>query len=297
MEEEVELLYKATLLEKQGDKYITNFFILDKDCKMEIYNTLRSGAKERSNLLKEFIEENLPHIRKLGIAGNHINDNAIRWWLIPYLIDFLVDSIGNGKNIYNPPVRANGETWGFVGYEIVDLPEEVGMGHHGSGNGKNEIWAYKYYSLWDQVGDPKYEETILMCDCIRNNYNIPSLSENDKRIWKGIDGKYAHLSDEGKMIPDVLVFTAENLDKIHQLFKEHKNYEKLFQNTMDSYKKVEDIFKKYNHKVLHDNIGYNVRMELCAMRMMSIHDLIEDNFLKIPEDTRKSTLGMGIFLK
>ena len=29
MEEEVELLYKATLLEKQGNRYITNFFILD----------------------------------------------------------------------------------------------------------------------------------------------------------------------------------------------------------------------------------------------------------------------------
>ncbi len=32
IEEEVEILRRATLLEKQGNKYITNFFILDKDC-------------------------------------------------------------------------------------------------------------------------------------------------------------------------------------------------------------------------------------------------------------------------
>ena len=36
MEEEVNILHHATLLEKQGDKYITNFFILDKDCRIEV---------------------------------------------------------------------------------------------------------------------------------------------------------------------------------------------------------------------------------------------------------------------
>ena len=45
MEEEVEILYKATLLEKQGNKYITNFFILDKACRTEIYHALRKTSK------------------------------------------------------------------------------------------------------------------------------------------------------------------------------------------------------------------------------------------------------------
>ena len=300
MEEEVELLYKATLLEKQGNRYITNFFILDKDCRIEVYNALRSGAKERSRLLKEFIEENLPDIRNLGIAGDHISDNAIRWWLIPNLIDFLIDSFGDRENFCNPSVRANGETWGFVGYELVDLPEKIMMSHNGSGSGENQFWAYKYLeyqSKLEQYDEPGYEETLLMCDCVRNGYDIPSLSENDKRIWKNIDGKFAHLSDEGKIIPDILVFENGNLEKIHQIFQEHKNYKLLIQNTTDAYKKVEEIFKKHNNKILHDNIGYNVIMELCAMRMMSIHDLADDNFLQFPEDKSKSTLGMWLSLK
>ena len=40
-----------------------------------------------------------------------------------------------------------------------------------------------------------------------------------------------------------------------------------------------------------------VRMELYAMRMMAIHDLVDENILKLPEDTSKSSLGMHIILK
>ena len=63
------------------------------------------------------------------------------------------------------------------------------------------------------------------------------------------------------------------------------------------YEKVGEIFKEYSHQVLHDNIGYNIRMELYAMRMMAIHDLVEENILKLPEDTNKSSLGMHIILE
>ena len=143
MEEEVEILHKATLLENQGDKYITNFFILDRDCQMEIYNALRQGAKERSRLIGEFMDDRIADIRNLGIAGDHIDDNTIRWWLVPHLVDRLIEtSVKSKSNVYEPPVRANGETWGFVGYETFEYPEELGMGQNGTGNGDNMFWVY-----------------------------------------------------------------------------------------------------------------------------------------------------------
>ena len=43
-----------------------------------------------------------------------------------------------------------------------------------------------------------------------------------------------------------------------------------------AYEKVEEIFKKYSHSVLHNHIGYNIRMELYAARMMAIHDFVEE---------------------
>ena len=298
MEEEVKILHHATLLEKQGDQYITNFFILDKDCRIEVYHALRKTAKERSRLIREFMDDRMTDIRAMGIAGDHMDDNTIRWWLIPALMDYLIETSVKAKNVYEPPKRANGESWGFVGYEITDLPEETVMGHNGCGD-KNEFWSYKYgdYSLWDQCGEAYYEEVELMCNCIRENRKLSSFTDMEKRVWNGIHGRYAHISDDGSMIPDILVIRTEALEQIHQLFQEHKNYAMLIQNVTDLYEKVEEIFKKYSHQVLHNNIGYNIRMELYAMRMMAIHDLVEENVLKLPPDTSKSSLGMYIFLK
>ena len=299
MEEEVEILYHATLLEKCNDKYVTNFFILDKECRVDIYNVLRRGAKERSKLIQNFIYDKLSDIRALGIAENHIDDNTIRWWLLPDLIDYLIENSVKGESIYYPPLRANGESWGFIGYEITELPEETTMGHNGSGNEKNMFWTYKYddYSLWSQCGEPKYEEVLLMCECLRNKRKVSSFTDTEKRYWENINGKYAHASDTGEIIPDILVITIDNLRKIHQFFKEHKNYELLMQNMKNSYEAVEEIFKKYSHKVLHDNIGYNIRMELYQMRMMAIHDLVDSGLLTLPDDPNKSSLGMHIILK
>jgi len=136
-----------------------------------------------------------------------------------------------------------------------------------------------------------------MCNCIRENRKVASFTDTEKRVWDGINGRYAHISDDGYMIPDILVTRIEKLRQIHQLFSEHKNYELLINNVANLYEKVEEIFQKYSHQVLHNNIGYNVRMELYATRMMDIHDLVEENVLKLPEDTSKSSLGMHIVLK
>ena len=298
MEEEVGILHRATLLEKQGDQYITNFFILDKDCRIEVYHALRKNARERSRLIREFMDDRITDIRALGIAGDHIDDNTIRWWLVPDLIDCLIENAVKAQNVYEPPKRANGESWGFVGYEITELPEETVMGHDGCGE-KNEFWAYKYgdYGLWDQCGEAEYEEVELICNSIRENRKISSFSENEKRVWNGMNGRYAHVSDDGYMIPDILVIRIEVLRQIHQFFREHRNYELLTANFADLCEKVEEIFKKYSHQVLHKNIGYNIRMELYATRMMAIHDLVEENVLKLPEDSKKSSLGMHVILK
>ena len=298
MEEEVKILHRATLLEKEGDKYITNFFILDKDCRIEVYHALRKTARERSHLIREFIDDRITDIRTLDIAGAHIDDNTIRWWLIPNLIDYLIENSVKAQSVYEPPKRANGESWGFVGYEHAEIPENIGMGHNGCGTEPNMFWTYKYtgYSLWDQCGEPKYDEAELMCNCLRENRNVSSFSEIEKRVWNGINGRYAHVSDDGYIIPDILVIRKEKLEQIYQFFREHQNYALLIRNVANLYEKVEEIFKKYSHQVLHNNIGYNIRMELYTIRMMAINDLVEENVLKLPKDTSKSSLGMHIFL-
>ena len=290
MEEEVDILHRATLLEKQGDKYVTNFFILDKNCQMEIYNVLRNSSKDRSRLIGEFINETINDIRKLEIAGDHIVDTVIRWWLVPHLIDSLImDSLKLKCKSCEPPRRANGESWGFVGYEAFNPPERLGMGQNGSGDDENMFWRYGGFP-------PDYEVVLLLCDCIRNKRLVSSLSENEKKLWKEIDGKYAHVSDNGEIISDVIVFSNDILAQINQMFKEHRNYDKLMENMSLAYDKVEEIFKKYSHKILHSNLGYNIRMEFYQMRMMALTDLVNNGVLNSSEISENSTVGMYIIL-
>ena len=99
------------------------------------------------------------------------------------------------------------------------------------------------------------------------------------------------------MVLDVLVISNDALEKINRIFREHKNYKKLLQNITEICKKMEVIFRRYGHEILHNYLGFNVDMEMTRMRMMAIRDLVEDGFLKLPENPKKSLLGMHIILK
>ena len=81
------------------------------------------------------------------------------------------------------------------------------------------------------------------------------------------------------------------------MFRAHPSYAKLLENVTQAYSETERIFKKYSHQVLHDNLGYYVRMELYAMRMMSVRDLVGVGTLTLPADPEKSSLGMHLVLK
>ena len=299
MEEEVGILHRATLLKKQGDKYITDFFILDKNCRLEVYNTLRENAKERSNLIQEIIEGILPDIRALGIAGNHLDDNHIYWWLVPHIIDYIIRNTKQDPSMYQPPKRANGETWGFVGYEAVELPESILIGHNGTGDTECTLfWSYKYfdYKMRDQCGEMSYDGVMLLGECLRNHRLITSFTDSEKRIWQDINGKHAHANESGEIIPDILVMTGEQLEKIHRFLKEHKNYPALMENATAAYNSIQEIFKNYSHKVLHNSLDYYISAEMYTMRMMAVHDLVDNGFLQLPDDPKKSTLGMYLVL-
>jgi len=299
MEEEVRILTQATLLEKQGDKYITNFFIMDKDSQLEIYKLLRQSAPERSSLLQELIVDTLPDLRALGIAGSHLDDNHIRWWAVPYFIDYIHEHTEREHACYRPPKRANGESWGFVGYEAVELPERTVAGHNGNGSYENHFWAYKFddYSMWNQCGEMAWDNVMLMGECLRTHKRVTDFSNSEMRLWLEIDGKFAHSEENGAVTPDILVMTGKQLEEIHCLLKAHKNYSLITQNLNKAYGRIKEILKQYNHKVLHSCLDYYVFMEMCStMRMMAVHDLVGNGFLQLPEDPKKSTLGMHFIL-
>ena len=114
-------------------------------------------------------------------------------------------------------------------------------------------------------------------------------------MWEFIDGRYAHMSEDGYLIPDIIVWREEYFDKFQSL-SENKNMELLCRNVEAVYKKVGDVFKKCNHQILHKYIGFYIGTELFSMRMMAVHDLVEEGFLKLPDYPNKSSLGMFLWI-
>lgn len=297
MEEEVKLLCEGTLLEKCGDKYITNFFIWDKESRLEAYNILRSGAKERSRLMREFMEDSLEKVRGLCTGGAHLDDNTIRWWLLMNTVDALIAVISKNEA---PPKRSNGEEWGFVGYEDVELPEKTSAGHNGRGNGNCCFWTYQFgdYSLWMQCGEPEMECVPFFAEIMRKKRKVSSFTETEQKLWEKIDGKYAHADREGNVVPDVVVMTEKSMEKlIKQLLKKHKNCKTLIENCTDTYTRIETVVKRCNHKILHEQLDYYVHSAMYDMRMMALHDLVESGYLGLPENPDTSNLGMYLYLK
>ena len=62
MEEEVKILTDATLLREMGGKYVTNFFIADKECQLAVYQAQQRDSRKRSRLIGGLVEDCLPEI-------------------------------------------------------------------------------------------------------------------------------------------------------------------------------------------------------------------------------------------
>ncbi len=296
MEEEVELLEKATLLKRIGNKYVTNFFIESKECQIEVYNVLKKLSKEKSDLINKITNEILDDIKAYNIVRNGMSDNDIKWWLYIHIADFLIVEAVDDPQIHSPEVRENGENWGFVGYEKIELPEKLAVGHNGNGNGAIMFWSYKIndYGMCNRVGEMTYPQTILLADIIANNRNIKSLTKSEKDIWDKINGRFAHNDENGYVIPDILVFENKVMQKIDKIIKNHNLFNKALIISKTQFENIITILSNNSSKILEKQLTYCAAMEMCKTRMLVIHDLVESGILIVPENPNQSTVAMGI---
>jgi len=297
MEEEVEILHKATLLEKEGDKYVTNFFILDKECREAVYNTLRRGSKERSRLLAEIIEDNLPAIRALGIAADHITDNELKWWLIFNAVDYCINKSFADPSACKCKKRANGESWGFVGYEEWNAPEFTLVQHNGSTDSDVEYWHYTADDYGFEYHFIGFDIARLLMEIFRYNIKADDIDKTGKCLLADHAERAMHFDENGNAVFDILMIENENRKKIREMLEAHKKFEALMKNFIETNKNIEDIFMQYSHKTLHETLGYYISSEMYDIRMMCVHDLVDSGFITVPEDPAKSNIGMYLIMK
>lgn len=295
MEEEVEILERATLLKKIGNKYITNFFISSKECQLEVYNAQRKRSKERSEIIDKIVTDSLESIRKLGIVPNHISDTDLKWWAIIYAVEFYISNVQQ-YDFCHPEKRDNGETWGFIGFENLDLPESCFIGKNGSGSKKCNFLAYKIsdYGLWDRVGEMDYIQAAFFGDVIKNNRNASSFTETELDVWKGINGRFAHLDDDGNIIPDILVIEKSKLQEYVKILMAHPLCEKIIALLSEAYDETVKILKKSGNAILEKQFSYCAAMQISPIIMMTVHDEVAAGRLIVPENPNKSTIAMWL---
>lgn len=306
MEEEVERLVSATLLKKLGDKkFVTNFLIEDSECQLKIYMAQRKYSKERSGLADKIAEDMLPKIRELGIAGAHMSDADVKWWLVIYIIDVCIHKLDGSCDIIRPDKRENGESWGIIGYEAAELPENCTMGHSGCGYENGMFWKYEIsdYDMWVRAGGMGSQEVMLLGDILKNKRSLQSLSEPEISMWKGrrpgkgIEGRFAHECEDGTVVPDILVFEGDALKRVEEAVTGHAAFETLLKNIQSAFDSTVDILKEDKNDVLRTQLHYCASMDITNIRMMTVHDEVESGRLTLPEDPARSTAAMWLNLK
>lgn len=254
---------------------------------------LKKHSKERSRLVDRIAEDMLPKIRELDIVRNGMDDGDAKWWLVLYIIDLCLKKL-DGYSLSWPEERENGETWGFIGYEKASLPEVLNVGCNRCGTEETMFNAYKIkdYGMWDRAGEMNYREALLLGDIVRNRRRLSDLSQAETEIWRDIDGRFAHSGQDGTVVPDVLVLEGKAMDVLKEAIEGHSGFAGLLENLQSAFDGIVEILKENSIEVLRTQLPYCVSMDMFAVRMLTIHDEVEDGRLTVPKDTAHSTVAM-----
>ncbi len=297
-EEEIELLEKATLLKRIGSRYITNFFIEDKGYQRQVYDTLRHGAKNRTVLAVQMTNSLLPVLRSLGAVRNNAGDEALRWFLLVYVMNqALINSPRFSQD--HKQKRNDGGDWGFVGYEENDIDEATVMSHNGAGRYPNMLWQYEFYSykINDYHGNGlTLEVASLLADIIKNRRTLSALSAPERTIWQQIDGRFAH-TEQDVIIPDVLVFEDDTLKQLDAAVTAHPLCPQLSDAITTAFDEVLAILKATASSALAEQLSFCATMDMFAIRMMTVNDAVASGDLIVPEHPEQARLAMWMIVK
>lgn len=298
MEEEIKILEEATLLRRlDGGKYITDFYIVDRDSQMSIWLAMNEGRVKIAKLIDKICEDSIDKIRETIYVPRNMSDNDLKWWVAIALSDIVTCDMPK-CDIKTKP-RSNGERWEIRGYEISDVPDDIFVGMNGCGSEgvKAQFWAYKIrkYGMWDRAGEMNVAQVGLLADCIRNNRKISSLTASEQVIWREIDGKFAH-EEDGYAVADILVMRDNNdgCYYIDDILKSHASYGELYVAVSELFDKIESILKKNSSPIWHDHLAKCASCELFKLRMLTVMDEVENGRLTVPADPEHSTVAMWL---
>ena len=299
MEEEIGMLVNATLLKKTGDRYVTNFLIESAECQKACWELRQAAAKECAALFGKIIDELLPTARDWGILGA-MPDEKAKWELVTECADRLLKEHHLWNGSYPEP-RANGETWGFIGFENTELPTNDCSGQNGMCGDDASFWIYlfNFEHLWEREKlMPEWETFVLFAKLLRFGWDHmiqTQGSEHWEEVWKAINGVFAHRDADGNVINDIPVFRKGQDTAFYQAFLAHPETKKLDERFMRLFDDTYAVFAQSAPYLKKAELSYYTSMELCSMRAALVRELLGTGGLILPEDPAHSNICCAMF--
>lgn len=303
MEEEVALLEKATLLKKQGDRYVTDFYIMDGETQKRLRKTLRVDGNKRTAAVREIARDMLPVLRQIHPDNDRKSDGDLLWWLLPHVHEIAL--FADPHYISEFPARSCGEneTWGLTGFEKVENPdwELCWLSRSLNAHDGNAAGIYKYDHadgrMWDRAGQLcDMRQIMLLGSILRGNRPLSSLTDTEKSVWQAIDGRFAHAEGD-RVVSDIVVLPRAGMDTLETAVRQHPCYPAMAAAVAADFERLLAVLRALPSQVLHEQMNYVASNEICNSRMMVLNDCLADGTLTLPEKPEATTVGMWIELR
>lgn len=302
MEEEVQLLVDATLMKCIGDKYVTDFYIMDGGMAKLLRKVLRTDGARRTAVVKDIALSLVGMVRQLHPAHAAMSDNFILWWLLPWVHEAAMFT--DPHYVSEFPERSCGkdETWGIEGFEKVENPdwERCFMGRCLNGCGSVAVGLYQYdhecEDMWDREGYMDGQQAELLGSLLRGNRAVSSLTDTERGRWRAIEGRFVH-EEADRAVPDMIVLTEDGLNRMRSAIRGHARFPELRDVVAADFRRLLDVLSARSSAVLRAQLDYVASNEICNSRMMVINDCLADGTLHLPDDPAHSTVGMWIELR
>ncbi len=275
MEEEVELLLQAQLLKKLNhEKYLTNFFIVPRECQNEINEKCCAFAEQYAAVFWNLAEKALRKAIELGVTtGDYSNDDA-RMFFALYL-EQTIENSPFSENLYSNFKRADGGCWGLIGFENGSACRLPSAFFNNNGNGwKGMSWdgyqahpgdaVFRKRRYKKDVPDSYLNSTLKM---IAKNLDPASFSEVEKdNLQKLTEDGFCGVRGDGTAFVNALVFQNDMKSRLHKYLNTLPEYISLLENIHNFIDAVKEIVSRYSNKYLQNDFEYYVGMSIVELR-------------------------------
>ena len=275
MEEEVELLLQAELLKKiNHEKYLTNFFIVPRECQNEINEKCCDFAEQHAAVFWQLAEKALKKATELGVTTGDYSDNDAQMFFAFYLEQIIENSCFS-VNWHSHFKRADGGSWGLIGFESGSACRLPSTFFNNSGNGwkGRAISEYQAHPGDAIFGKRRYKNDVpdsylnMTLKMLAKSSDPASFSEMEKdNLQKLTEDGFCGVHSDGTAFVNALVFQDDMISRLHEYLNTLPEYISLLENMRDFFDAVKEIVSRYSNKYLQDDLEYYVGMSIVELR-------------------------------